>query len=183
MLLDIVTLPDPVLSAVAEPVTEFDEKLDQLIRDMFETLYAAPGVGLAAPQIGLSKKLVVIDLFPDGVKTDEDKAWFEEQQGNGYTGPIALVNPQIVDRGGSISFCEGCLSLPGVEWEVKRSEYVKVQAQDKAGQAIEFEAHGFFAVCIQHELDHLDGKTLVSYMPRLKKAAVTRRLRSYKEQK
>ncbi len=180
MLLNIVTLPDPVLSAQAEPVTVFDEKLKEMVSDMFETLYAAPGVGLAAPQVGVSKQLVVIDLFPGGIKSDEDKEWFEEQKAGGYTGPLVLVNPQIVEKSGAISFEEGCLSLPGVSWEVKRAEHVLVKAQNVEGEPITIDATGFFAVCIQHELDHLKGLTLVNYMPRLKMAAVIRRLRKRK---
>lgn len=134
--LKIVIAGAPVLREVAQPVERIDKKLQRLLRDMAETMYAADGVGLAAPQVGVSKRVVVIDV------------------GEGL---YELINPEIVKREGKVLGSEGCLSVPDNEGEVERSEYVECEFTDKTGQRMLLSASGLLAICIQHELDHLDG--------------------------
>ena len=134
--LKIVIAGAPVLREVAQPVERIDKKLQRLLRDMAETMYAADGVGLAAPQVGVSKRVVVIDV------------------GEGL---YELINPEIVKREGKVLGSEGCLSVPDYEGEVERSEYVECEFTDKTGQRMLLSASGLLAICIQHELDHLDG--------------------------
>ena len=134
--LKIVIAGAPVLREVAQPVERIDKKLQRLLRDMAETMYAADGVGLAAPQVGVSKRVVVIDV------------------GEGL---YELINPEIVKREGKVLGSEGCLSVPDYEGEVARSEYVACEFTDKTGQRMLLSASGLLAICIQHELDHLDG--------------------------
>lgn len=134
--LKIVIAGAPVLREVAQPVERIDKKLQRLLRDMAETMYAADGVGLAAPQVGVSKRVVVIDV------------------GEGL---YELINPEIVKREGKVLGSEGCLSVPDYEGEVERYEYVECEFTDKTGQRMLLSASGLLAICIQHELDHLDG--------------------------
>ena len=134
--LKIVIAGAPVLREVAQPVERIDKKLQRLLRDMAETMYAADGVGLAAPQVGVSKRVVVIDV------------------GEGL---YELINPEIVKREGKVLGSEGCLSVPDYEGEVERSESVECEFTDKTGQRMLLSASGLLAICIQHELDHLDG--------------------------
>lgn len=134
--LKIVIAGAPVLREVAQPVERIDKKLQRLLRDMAETMYAADGVGLAAPQVGVSKRVVVIDV------------------GEGL---YELINPEIVKREGKVLGSEGCLSVTDYEGEVERSEYVECEFTDKTGQRMLLSASGLLAICIQHELDHLDG--------------------------
>ncbi|GAA5174788.1 peptide deformylase [Niveibacterium umoris] len=149
-LLPILHYPDPRLHKKAERVTEVDDSVRQLVRDMAETMYAAPGVGLAATQVDVHKRIVVIDV-------SEDK-----------TGLRAFINPEITERWGEQDCEEGCLSVPGIYERVSRAERVKVRALDENGKPFELEAEGLLAVCIQHELDHLDGKVFVEYLSHLK---------------
>ncbi len=134
--LKIMVAGDPVLRDVAKPVERIDKKLQRLLKDMAETMYAADGVGLAAPQVGVSKRIVVIDV------------------GEGL---YELINPVIVKKEGSVLGSEGCLSVPDYEGEVERAEYVECEFTDKTGQRMLLSANGLLAICIQHELDHLDG--------------------------
>lgn len=134
--LDIVIAGNPVLRQVAKPVERIDKKLQRLLRDMAETMYAADGVGLAAPQIGVSKRIVVIDV------------------GEGL---YEMINPVIVKKEGEALRAEGCLSVPDYEGEVKRAEYVECEFTDRSGKRLLLSADGLLAVCVQHELDHLDG--------------------------
>lgn len=134
--LQIMIAGDPVLRDVAKPVERIDKKLQRLLKDMAETMYAADGVGLAAPQVGVSKRVVVIDV------------------GDGL---YELINPVIVKKEGSVLGSEGCLSVPDYEGEVERAEFVECEFTDKTGQRMLLSASGLLAVCIQHELDHLDG--------------------------
>ena len=134
--LQIMIAGDPVLRDVAKPVERIDKKLHRLLKDMAETMYAADGVGLAAPQVGVSKRIVVIDV------------------GDGL---YELINPVIVKKEGKVLGSEGCLSVPDYEGEVERAEYVECEFTDKTGQRMLLSASGLLAVCIQHELDHLDG--------------------------
>jgi peptide deformylase len=137
----ILTYPDPFLTKKAASVARVDDKIRDLVRDMFETMYAASGVGLAAPQIGVGKRVIVVDVSP----VEEGSV------------PLALVNPGIVERGGQVEGTEGCLSLPGVEGVVPRAERVKVRALDPEGRPVKIEAEGILARALQHEIDHLDG--------------------------
>ncbi|MCD6527833.1 MAG: peptide deformylase [Desulfuromonas sp.] len=157
--------PDPVLSSVAEAVTEFDDTLRTLATDMVETMYAAPGVGLAAPQIGVLKRLVVIDCGGE-----------EEPE------LIEAVNPEILERDGESYEEEGCLSVPGYYAQVKRSAWVRVRYQNLHGEMVEQEAEGLLAVCFQHEIDHLEGKLFVDRLSSLKKSLFRKKYKKIMEQ-
>jgi peptide deformylase len=152
--LNILRYPDARLHKVAAPVTVFDEALKRLVADMAETMYAAPGIGLAATQVDVHKQIIVID-----VSDRRDSL-------------IVLVNPQIVEATGVSDIEEGCLSVPGIYELVERAERVKVRAYDQNGNAFTLEAQGLLAVCIQHELDHLKGKVFVEYLSHLKQQRI-----------
>lgn len=158
-LLDIVEFPDPRLRTKAAPVTVFDAQLEQLAQDMLATMYAAPGIGLAATQVDVHKRLLVLD-----VSEDDDE-------------PMTLVNPEILSREGTQVHQEGCLSIPEIFADVERAEKIRVRAQRTDGSEINFEAGGLLAVCIQHEIDHLDGRLFVDYLSPLKREMVRRKLR------
>lgn len=149
--LPILHYPDPKLHTVAKPVTVFDDALRQLVADMAETMYAAPGIGLAATQVDRHIQLIVIDL---------------SQEKNDL---LVLINPKIIARTGSQDYEEGCLSVPGVYEQVTRAEQIKVEAQDMQGKTFRLEADGLLSVCIQHEMDHLLGKVFVEYLSPLKR--------------
>ncbi|MBI5418855.1 MAG: peptide deformylase [Deltaproteobacteria bacterium] len=149
MLRPILTYPDPFLLKKAAPVSRVDDKVRELIRDMFETMYAASGVGLAAPQIGVGKRVIVVDVSP----AEKESA------------PLALVNPEIVDRKGLAEGTEGCLSIPGVEGVVPRAEFVLVRALDQQGAPVQIPARGFLARALQHEIDHIDGILFIDRIP------------------
>ncbi|GHT84701.1 peptide deformylase [Betaproteobacteria bacterium] len=149
-LLSILCFPDPRLHRRAAPVKVVDDGIRSLIRDMFETMYAAPGIGLAATQVDVHLRVVVID-----VSENHDQ-------------PLVLINGEILEKSGECEGEEGCLSVPGVYDKVIRAERVKVRAQDEHGATFELEAEGLLAVCIQHELDHLNGKVFVEYLSQLK---------------
>ena len=156
--LPIIEFPDPRLRTVARPVKEVDTRIRQLIDDMFETMYAAPGIGLAATQVDVHERLLVLDV-------SEDKA-----------NPLVFINPEILESEGSQVYQEGCLSVPGIYADVKRAEKIRVRALDREGQAFELEADGLLAVCIQHEMDHLAGKVFVDYLSPLKRELVRKKL-------
>jgi peptide deformylase len=149
-LLPILHYPDERLHTVAQPVSLTDDRIKRLVADMAETMYAAPGIGLAATQVNVHERVIVID-------TSEDKS-----------GLMALINPTIVARGGEQLCEEGCLSVPGIYEKVSRAAWIRVQALDPQGKSLDFEAEGLLAVCIQHEIDHLDGKVFVEYLSNLK---------------
>ena len=151
-LLKIYHYPDSVLSKIAEPITVVDDEIRQLAADMAETMYAAPGVGLAAPQVGISRRLIVLDC---GGEDDPEL--------------IKAVNPEILDSDGESFEEEGCLSVPGFYACVKRSAWVTVRYLDMDGNVVEREADGLLAICFQHEIDHLDGKLFVDRLSSLKK--------------
>lgn len=157
-LLPILEFPDPRLRTRAAPVTEVDDALRRLIDDMFETMYAAPGIGLAATQVNVHKQLLVIDLSQD------------------HDQPLVLINPKIVSREGTEETEEGCLSVPGIYDMVSRARKIRVQTLTRAGKQIEMEADGLLAVCIQHEMDHLDGKLFVDYLSELKRTRIRKKL-------
>ncbi len=161
MLREIVKYPDPVLEQMGEPVTEFNDELRALVDDMFESMYAAKGIGLAAPQIGLSKRLTVIDL--SFKEKPEDK--------------IVLINPEIVFRAGKQHEEEGCLSLPDIREKVTRAAKVKVKAQDLEGKWFEIEGEELLARAFQHEIDHLDGILFFRRVSALKRDLILRKIR------
>jgi peptide deformylase len=157
----IVKYPDPVLSKPGEPVTVFDEDLKTLVEEMFESMYEAHGIGLAAPQIGLSQRLTVIDT--SFKKNPEDK--------------IVLINPEIIEREGHQYEEEGCLSLPDIRDKVKRAAKVKVRAQDVNGDWFEIEGEELLSRAFQHEIDHLDGVLFIDRLSRLKKDLTVRKIK------
>jgi peptide deformylase len=161
MVYPIVKFPDPILQRPAEPVTEFDDGLRQLVDDMFESMYVAHGIGLAAPQIGIPKRLTVIDLSFQ--KSPEEK--------------IALINPEVVTKEGKIFEEEGCLSLPDIREKVSRAARVKIRAQDLEGNWFEREADELLARAFQHEIDHLDGILFIFRISALKRDFVLRKIR------
>jgi peptide deformylase len=150
--------PDPRLRQVAKPVETVDDDVRRLVDDMAETMYAAPGIGLAAIQINMARRVVVIDVS----ETRNELQVF--------------INPQILERDGTQVFEEGCLSVPGIFDEVERARHIRVRALDRSGQAFEIEADGLLATCIQHEIDHLDGKVFVDYLSRLKQSRIRKKL-------
>jgi peptide deformylase len=157
-LLEILKYPDPRLRTVAKPVVEVNDRLRQLIDDMLETMYDAPGIGLAATQVNVHERLLVIDI-------SEDKSE-----------PLCFINAEILEQSGCIEVDEGCLSVPEVYESVERAEHVRVKALDRDGQAFELEAEGLLAVCIQHEIDHLDGKLFVDYLSQLKRSRLKKKM-------
>lgn len=150
-LLTILNYPDPRLHTVAKPVTTFDANLKRLVQDMKETMYAAPGIGLAATQVNQHVQLIVIDTS----KEQNDL--------------LVLINPKIMSQSGTQTYEEGCLSVPGIYETVTRAEQIKVQAQDLDGKTFTLDADGLLSVCIQHEMDHLKGKVFVEYLSPLKR--------------
>ena len=156
--LDILTFPDPRLRNQALPVTQVDADIRRLVDDMLETMYAAPGIGLAAPQVNISRRVVVID-------TSEHKDT-----------PLCLINPNILSAEGREQMDEGCLSVPGFFETVTRAERVRVEALDRDGNPFTLDADGLLAVCIQHEIDHLDGKLFVDHISMLKRQRIKHKL-------
>ena len=157
-ILDILHFPDARLRNVAEPVAQVDASVRRLIDDMFETMYEAPGIGLAAVQVNDPRRVIVVD-------TTEDRSE-----------PLALVNPEILERHGEEEMDEGCLSVPGVYETVRRAESIRVRALDRNGEPFERDVDGLLAVCIQHEIDHLDGKLFVDYLSNLKRQRIRKKL-------
>jgi peptide deformylase len=156
--LKILEFPDPRLRTRASPVETVDDELRKLIGDMFETMYAAPGIGLAATQVDVHQRLLVADVSPD--KSD----------------PHVLINPEIIEKDGVTVTDEGCLSVPGYFEEVERAEHIRVRYLDSKGEQQEMEAEGLLAVCIQHEMDHLEGKLFVDYLSETKRQRIRKKL-------
>lgn len=157
-ILNVLHYPDPRLRTKAEPVEGVDKSIVKLVEDMFETMYQAPGIGLAATQVNVHKRVITIDI-------SEDK-----------NQPLCLINPQITQSSGTEKSEEGCLSVPGIYEKVKRAEKITVSALDKQGNTFELEADGLLAVCIQHEMDHLEGKLFVDYLSELKRQRIKKKL-------
>jgi peptide deformylase len=164
MLRDIIVWPDPVLKKSAEPVTKFDESIRALVADMFETMYSADGVGLAAPQIGQLKNIIVVDTRP---RQPESK-------------PVAMINPVILKKEGSLLYMEGCLSVPGEAEEVERAENIRVKYQDVDGTVHEHDCDGLLAICVQHETDHLHGVMFTDHVSVLKRELIRKRMKRLK---
>jgi peptide deformylase len=157
-ILDILHFPDPRLRKKAAPVERFDEALQTLIDDMFETMYAAPGIGLAATQVDVHQRVLVAD-----VSTEKNARW-------------VLINPEILEKDGVAVTEEGCLSVPGVYDEVERANHIRVRYLDRDGKPQEDTFDGLLAVCVQHEIDHLDGKLFVDYLSEAKRQRIRKRL-------
>ena len=156
--LEILEYPDPRLRTQAKPVTDFGAELQRQIDDMLETMYAAPGIGLAATQVDIHKRLIVID-----VSEESDQ-------------PIVLINPEVLEKRGVEEMEEGCLSFPGVYAKVQRANEIRIKAQDRQGKDFEIDTGGLLAVCIQHELDHIEGKLFVDYLSPLKRERIRKQL-------
>ena len=157
-ILDILHFPDPRLRNKAKPVADVDDSVRRLIDDMLETMYEAPGIGLAAIQVDVPKRIIVVD-----VSEERDT-------------PLALINPEILEKDGDEEMDEGCLSVPGVYETVRRAERIRYRALDRDGQPFEDQAEGLLAVCIQHEIDHLDGRLFVDYLSSLKRQRIRKKL-------
>lgn len=163
-ILPIIHYPDPRLHKIAAAVTAVDENVRKLARDMAQTMYSAPGVGLAATQVDVHKQVIVIDI-----SETHDQL-------------LVLINPKILDSRGQADCEEGCLSVPGIFEKVTRAEWVKVQALGIDGKAFEVESEGLLSVCIQHEMDHLKGKVFVEYLSRLKQKRIVGKLKKQQRQ-
>lgn len=163
-LLNILHYPDDRLHTVAKPVEVFDAALQQQIDDMFETMYEAKGIGLAATQVDYHYRLVVMDISEE---RDERRVF---------------INPEIVEKDGETVYEEGCLSVPGIYDKVTRAEHVKVKAQDRDGKPFELEADGLLAICIQHEIDHLNGVVFVERLSQMKQARIKTKLKKREKQ-
>lgn len=164
-ILTILELPDERLRTKAVPIETVDEEIRQLADDMLETMYAAPGVGLAATQVNVHKRLLVLDV-------SEEK-----------NTPLCFINPEIVHRLGKEESEEGCLSVPGFYEKVTRAEKIRVKALDREGNAFEMDADGLLAVCIQHEMDHLEGKLFIDYLSALKRQMARKKVRKEQRQR
>ncbi len=160
---DILYYPDPRLRNRAQPVDSVDDEVRRLLDDMLETMYSAPGIGLAAIQVNVPKRAITIDISEHGDQ------------------PLCLVNPEILELTGSVETEEGCLSVPGIYESVERADWIRARALDRDGQAIEFEAEGLLAVCVQHEIDHLDGRLFVDHLSQLKRQRI--RKKAHKQQR
>jgi peptide deformylase len=157
-ILGILHFPDERLRRICEPVQVFDAALQTLIDNMFETMYAAPGIGLAAIQVNVPQRILVTDVSPDGSQ------------------PLCLINPEIVAAEGEEEMDEGCLSVPGFFETVRRADRIRVHALNRKGEPLELVADGLLAVCIQHEIDHLNGKLFVDYLSPLKRQRIRKKL-------
>ena len=163
-MLEILEFPDPRLRTVAKPVEIFDEKIGELVDDMFETMYAANGIGLAATQVNQHIRLLVLD-----VSEDRDQ-------------PKTYINPEILTQEGEQSCEEGCLSVPGIYANVNRADQVRIRAQDRDGKFFEEDTEDLHAVCLQHEIDHLNGRLFVDYLSPLKRRMVRKKLEKIRKQ-
>jgi peptide deformylase len=162
-LIEILHFPDPRLRKKAIPVDKVDDQIRQTVEDMFETMYDAPGIGLAATQVNIQKQIIVIDVS------------------EGKDQPVCLINPKIIAKDGEEEMQEGCLSVPGIFETVRRAENITVQALDQQGTQFTLDADGLLAVCIQHEMDHLDGKLFVDYLSPLKMQRIKKKMLKMKK--
>lgn len=159
-------MPDPILRAVAKPVAKITKETERLLDNMLATMYDAPGIGLAAPQIGVGERLVTIDLGERGGAEDGK-----------ISDPMKMINPEIIWKSEDTRiYEEGCLSIPGIHAEIERPSRVKLRYMDVAGKNREIDADGLLATCIQHELDHLNGVLFVDYLSKLKRDMITRKM-------
>ncbi len=160
----ILHFPDPRLRGNSEPVSEVDDEIRTLIDDMLETMYEAPGIGLAAPQVNVFKRVIVIDISED------------------RSAPLALINPELLETRGHEQTEEGCLSVPGIYEDVERADWIRIKALDRDGKAFEMETEGLEAVCLQHEIDHLEGKLFVDYLSEMKRQRIRKKVDKQRRQ-
>ena len=174
MILDVVVYPDPkkVLETKAEEVTVFDAELKQFVKDMHETMHHAGGIGLAANQVGVLKRVITMNIPFDGERYEQT----EEEREEWHDKAITLINPVITKKAGKFKFQEGCLSFPEIFEVVERAEEIWVTAKDENGKEFELHGTGIFAVCVQHEIDHIDGIVFINRMSRLKAGIVRKKL-------
>ena len=160
-ILSILHYPDPRLHQISAPVEKVDEKIRVLAADMAETMYTAPGIGLAAPQVDMRVRMIVVDVSKN------------------KSGLMVFINPELLEKEGEVEYEEGCLSVPGIYETLvnKRAEKIKVRALNLDGEFFELEADGLLAICIQHEIDHLDGKLFVDYLSELKRVRIRTKLK------
>ena len=169
----ILEVPDPRLKTVSEPVTEFNDELNELVADMFETMYAAPGIGLAAIQVGVPKRVLIIDLQEP--ESDEEGAPLVKN-------PLVFINPQILKGSDELSvYNEGCLSVPDIFADVDRPATCRVRYQDLEGETHEEDLEGLMATCVQHEMDHLEGILFIDHLSRLKRNMALKKLKKLRE--
>ena len=162
MILPILEYPDKRLRTVAKPVEKINDTVNKLIKDMFDTMYNAPGIGLAATQVNSHQRIIVIDV--------------SENQND----PISLINPEIIDKSGEIESEEGCLSVPSYYENVKRANNIRVKSLDQNGDTVQTNASGVLAICIQHEIDHLDGILFVDHLSKLKQKRLKKKTKKIK---
>ena len=158
-ILDILVYPDPRLRTLAKPVEKVDERIQTLVKDMIETMHDAQGIGLAATQVNVHEQVIVMKIPEDDLEE-----------------PRVLINPKVIEKDGETVYDEGCLSVPEYYAPVKRAETIKITALDEQGEIYELEADGLLAICIQHEMDHLQGKVFVDYLSKLKQDRVRKKL-------
>ena len=158
MILEILKYPDKRLRTIASPVQEVNSEIKKQVKDMFETMYAAPGIGLAATQVNFHQRLIVIDISDEGNE------------------PLCLINPEIMQKNGEIEYEEGCLSVPNYYESIKRANEIKVSAQNELGQTFEIEADEMLSICIQHEMDHLNGILFVDHLSKLKQKRLKKKV-------
>ena len=171
-LLPIITLPDPILRQKSTPVERVDDDLRRTLDDMLETMYDAPGVGLAANQVNIAKRFIVVDASNNSDDDDEPDRK-----------PMCLINPEIVARSDTLrSYEEGCLSLPDVRVEIERPDRITVRYLDRDGAQQELEAEGFLSTVIQHEVDHLDGRLIIDFLSSLRRDTIVRRFKKLARQ-
>jgi len=163
-LLNILHYPDPRLRTKAAPVTEVNDTIRTLVRDMFETMYEAPGIGLAATQVNVHQRVIVVD-----VSENKDE-------------PLVFINPELIEHSGFEEMEEGCLSVPGIYDKVQRADWIRVRALNEQGETFEMEADELLAVCIQHEMDHLEGKLFVDYLSEMKRQRIRKKLEKQSRQ-
>ncbi len=179
--LEVLKYPDPFLKTIAEPIGRVDDEVRQLLDSMVATMRAADGIGLAATQVGVGKRVIVLEVPEEQEHEGAGEEGKEHGEAGERTPPtkrlLRLVNPVIVSLGGSIKYEEGCLSIPGHMAEVKRAAEVKVEALDEQGVPIEVEASGLLAVAFQHEIDHLDGILFIERLSRLKRDMIKRKIK------
>jgi peptide deformylase len=178
MLLEILTYPNPKLRELSKPIKKVTEEHAKYAQDMIETMYYSRGVGLAAPQVGRLERMIVIDTRPhdeDGNPTDEGMTDLEKN----YTYPLILINPEVKKKEGHTVYGEGCLSVPGYVENVERANYIEATALNTEGEPVEIKTDGLLAICIQHEIDHLDGKLFIDRLSFLKSNRIKDRIKKF----
>ena len=176
-ILEVLTFPNPILRRKSQPVEEVGEDLKKFTQDMLDTMYDQRGIGLAAPQVGRLERVIVIDTRPRDNSRYEDDDQTELEKN--IPQPLILINPEVIEKDGETTYPEGCLSVPSYFEEVKRAEHIKVRMLNLEGETVEFEADGLLAICIQHEIDHLDGKLFIDRLSPIKANRIKSKIKKY----